>query len=716
MKQIIGNLSIKSRATLLLVTVTLLSSVIIGALGWRSGRVALESAIVNQLSAVRLSKAMQIEDYFSQIFSHASTLAESRMVVNAVKQFQEGFNVGLNRTLSAEQHAEVTKFYNNEFIPLLNRSTESDVLPVIYRPRREITNYFQYHYIVDNPYRIGSKVGLVESEQDSTFYNRFHKVYHPILRNLKTEFDYYDLFLIDTESLNIVYSVAKETDFATNLVDGPYSESALGVLARKIKEQPERGLVRIADYRPYAPSFGAPAAFVGAPVFDGNEAIGILAIQLPVDKINEVMTSKSEWKNHGLGKTGESVLVGPDQFLRSASRYLIDDRSGYLASLREVGVSSQTIDNIETHKTSILFQPVVSASVSSALEGNSGTQMATNYLGHSVLSSYGPLKIEGLNWIILSEMSENEAFQPIRSLLRHILVWGVVLVLSVAFLAMILARLFVRPIEKLTRGVHALASGDTDAHIDLHSKDEFGDLADSFNIMSETIDRKSSENEKLRIENQRFLQNILPLPIVERVKNGEHVADHLQQVSVVWLKVKGFNEYSAKVGAAEAAHQLSTLYERLDETAQRFDVETFKTIGTTYLGTCGTSSTRLDHSKRILEFAITAKSTVQSLSTELATNLSLNARIDSGSVSAAVIGSSRFSYELWGQPLDTVQASVDSASGNDITVSERTYERLSSFYSFTSTPTTSGEDTFRYILDEDSIDLVKKPDVTMEAL
>lgn len=658
---------------------------------------------MNQLSAVRVSKTQQIENYFNEIFSHTSTLAESRMIVNAVKQFQEGFNVGLNRTLSEEEHAAVTDFYENEFTPELNRSSDMDALSVLYRPRREVTNYFQYHYIVDNPYPFGEKAGLVESEKDNTFYSRFHKVYHPLLKNLQTEFDYYDLFLIDTTSLNVVYSVFKETDFATSLVDGPYSESSLGVLARNIKEQPERGVVRIADYRPYAPSYGSPAAFVGAPIFDGNEAIGILVLQLPVDRINSIMTNQETWTPIGLGDTGESYLVGPDQFMRSVSRHIIEDPSAYIEALRENDFSPQTIVNIQKHNTSILFQPVVSSSASEAMEGKSGTHIATNYLGDPVLSSYAPLEVPGLNWVIISELSEYEAFQSIRTLLRNILVWGVVLVLVVAFLAMALARLFVRPIEKLTQGVHAMAAGETDAHIDLESKDEFGDLADSFNAMSETIQRKTEEAKKLRLENKHFLNIILPSGVAERLKTGEQVADKLQQVSVVCVRLDGFNDHSISVGTAEAALQLSTIYDKIDEIAERFDVENFKTIGNTYIGACGVSLTRLDHTKRVIEFTITVIKTIQTLNTEFSTNLTIKAGIGSGSVSAGVIGTNRISYELWGEPVTTAQELVDLTGANSIAVSNSAYNRLKSFYTFTDNPAIVDQEKTVYSLSMDSI-------------
>ena len=140
----------------------------------------------------------------------------------------------------------------------------------------------------------------------------------------------------------------------------------------------------------------------------------------------------------------------------------------------------------------VLMQPVASTSVQNVFEEQTGTHIATNYLGRKVLSSYAPLNIPGLDWAIISEMTEEEAFKPIATLQRNILIWTVVLVLLVAFLAIMLSRFFVRPIEKLIAGVAELRSGDTNVKIDITNNDEFGDLASQFNEMAGSIREQSA--------------------------------------------------------------------------------------------------------------------------------------------------------------------------------------------------------------------------------
>lgn len=694
MSSVLNLLSIKSRLILMLLFVTLLSSLVIGYLGWRNGRDALNKAIFNQLTSIRSAQAYQIEAYFDQVFSQTRTLAENRMIVNAIKQFSEGYEVGLYRSVSDEQNDELTDYYEDSFVPRLAKSFEDMPLSILYRPRRSVASYFQYHYIVNNPFPLGQKDELAISEGDTTIYNRFHQFYQPIFRNLLLEFEYYDIFLIDIETSNIVYSVFKETDFATSLKEGPYRETGLGVLANRIKDEPERGEVVVVDFRSYAPSYGAPAAFVGAPIFDGTEAVGILAIQLSADEINRVMTGDGTWEKNGLGLTGESYLVGPDRLMRSSSRLFLEDADTFYTTLNDYGISDTTIGNIQNFDTTILMQPVATDSVDSAFNEMEGTHISSNYLGQSVLSSYAPLKIPGLEWIIISEMTQDEAFTPTFELQRNILIWGVVLVLSVAFLAILLSRYFVRPIEKLTEGVQALRAGDDDFHVEIETNDEFGDLARNFNTMVDDIRGQSAIIKQKNAENERLLLNILPAPIAERLQDGERIVDHLQQVSIVFVHIVGFAGFSERIGAEASAEHLGMLITLLDDAAERHDVERVRTMGSTYLAACGLTTARLDHAKRTVDFAATALKIVKRFNLDHDAALKMQIGIDSGSAISGVVGAKRFNLELWGETIDIAGRIYREAAPNTILITGDVYERVDTYFNF------SPADAIRYHAEE----------------
>ncbi len=682
MGQIFSNISLKSRLSLLLVLVTLASSFLIGLLAWSNGRAALNQSITNQLTSIRAAQAFHIESYFKQVFSHTRTLAEDRMIVNAMKQFKAGFEVGLYRQIGDPENALVSNYYTSEFASKLAENLEDPPLSIMFRPKRAGTNYFQYHSLVENPFPAGEKDLMTSSEKDATIYSKFHTFYHPILRNITSEFGFYDLFLIDLKSLTINYSVFKETDFGTSLLDGPYKDSGLGVLAGRIKDTPARGDVMVTDFRSYFPSYGAPAAFVGAPIYDGNDAIGILAMQLPTDEINRVMTYNERWSENGLGDTGETYLVGADRTMRSDARLLIEDQDQFFEKMDEVGYLPATVKLALSLKTSSTLIPVTGSSASRAFERESGTHLAKNYFGDEVLSSFAPLNIPGLEWAIISEISASEAFRPIGDLQRSISIWGVVLILIVALLSMLVSRYFVSPIEKLADGISALSSGSDDVVVDIQSKDEFGELATSFNDMVANIREKSATIERKTAENKKLLLNILPEPIAARYQDGEQIADQLQQVSIAYLQFVGLNELSDKLGAKTAAEYLHELVDQLDELSDGFEVEKVRTLGSTYIAACGLNHARLDHSRQLVEFSVMAHKTLTRFNAKRSVDLNLKIGVASGPVTSAVVGRRQFQYELWGAGADLAARIRFEAEPGEIIVTEDVMQKLNGAHRF----------------------------------
>lgn len=677
-----AQLSIKSRLVLMLLAVSLLSIAVIGSLGWSSGRGALHQAILNQLTGVRASKAYQIETYFERIFHQTATLAEDRMVVEAMRQFRDAFRDVSTWPIVPEWEPALDGYYREEFLPRLAPNVNGTPVAEVYRPDTTAATYLQYHYIAANPFPVNEKEQFVVAESDTSPYRLIHQRLHPIFRNLVTKFGYHDLFLIDIRTGDIVYTVFKRTDFGTNLLTGPYRETNAAELFRILQEAPEPGAVRIVDFHPYRPAYAAPEAFVAAPIYDGLEAIGILALQLPVDEINKVMTGGQDWAADGLGQSGGTYLVGSDLLMRSVSRFLIEDPEGYQTMLAKTRVPEATIERIKHFETTILQQPVNTQSVQRALEGQAGTQIVKGYRGIPVLSSYAPLHIPGLHWVILSEMDRSEAFAPVSALQRNILISSVILVLLVTFAAMVMSRVFVRPIDRLIEGVQRVGGGRHDVVIDLETNDEFGELAQAFNDMVRSIDQQTAVIEEKNAENERLLLNILPAPIAERLKAGERVADRLQQVSVIFIRMLGFAELSHRKGARESARLLDQMINTLDGAAERHEIERVKIVAETYVAACGVTSPHLDHAKRALDFAVEAINISRRYDLEHGERLSMQVGVNAGPVIAGVVGGKKFVYELWGEPVNIAQRIQLKAEPNTILVTHEVYDRTHAFYTF----------------------------------
>ena len=511
-----------------------------------------------------------------------------------------------------------------------------------------------------------------------------HQRYHERLRGLVKRFGYHDLFLIDHETGNVLYTVSKETDFATSLEHGPYSASNFARLAKETMRTLDRGKVRFEDFDIYTPSYGAPAAFVAITVYDGKEIAGILALQVPSDELNDVMTSAGRWEESGMGRTGEVYLVGRNHLMRSDSRFLIQEPERYLKMLRKIRMPREEIARIEKLNTTILFQPVHAELVDLALAGRTGVQEAVDYRGVPVMSAYAPLRAQGFDWVILSEMDVEEIDVPVDRFRREVLVSATILGIVVTLLALSAASYFIRPIHMLVGGLRRLADGRDDVAVEVASQDEFGELAHSFNRMVGSIREQKREIEAKDAENRRLLENVLPAPVAERMQRGEsRSVDRVTNVSVVFTALTGLIRPEDEEDPELAIERLNELVTRFDEAAERYGVDKIKTIGDDYMAACGLVAPRLDHAKRAFGFAREMMEIVQRVHGEYGVDLRLRVGIHSGAVLAGVVGRRKFVYDVWGATVDVASEIRFAAATGSICVSEQTLEHLHDTTGFT---------------------------------
>lgn len=650
-------------------------------IGYRSGQTNLTDRVFSQLTSVRASKAYQIESYFKTVRSHTQTLSESPGVIAAIQEFAAAYRQLETVTVPQKFDQQLAAYYRNEFLTRLAKAEGgSPVLPS-YLPKTPAERYLQYQYIANNPHPVGKKL-LLNDPKDGSEYSKLHARYHPIFRNIVEKFGYYDMFLIDPQG-NVVYTVFKETDFTTNFSSGAYQASNLAKLNAEVQAANQQDYSEIIDFKPYAPSYGAPAAFIAAPVFSESELVGALAFQLPADEINNVMTGTQNWESDGLGKTGETYLVGRDALMRSISRFLVQDPEGYANSLRATGIKEAEINRIRQYGTSILQQSVRSNAVASALIGKQGTQIITDYRGVPVLSSYAPLQINGLDWVILSEMNLSEAYAPIDSFGRQILISATLLMIIITLLAMLLAYLFAKPINQLIQSSRRVATGDLEAIATLDTEDEFGELAKSFNNMVYSLQTQTHLVEQKHQENEQFLLSVFPSAIAKRLQKGEKtIAEDVSNVAVLYADITGFSKLSASLTAVESVAVLNDLVTAFDEAADRHGMEKIKTNGDSYLALCGLSTPYLDHDKRAVDFAIELLSIMRRFNHERGFQLNVQTGIHTGDVAAGIVGKTHITYDIWGETVNIANALKEACSPGTILVSPAVYNRLKDIYLF----------------------------------
>ena len=128
--------------------------------------------------------------------------------------------------------------------------------------------------------------------EDTLDYATTHELYHPLFKDFLEKFGYYDIFLIEAGTGNIVYSVFKEVDFGTSLKNGAFANSNLSKVYESAIGSNENSFVTLVDYEPYRASYNAPAAFMASPIFDEDVCIGVLVFQMPIEEINNIMTNR----------------------------------------------------------------------------------------------------------------------------------------------------------------------------------------------------------------------------------------------------------------------------------------------------------------------------------------------------------------------------------------------------------------------------------------
>jgi methyl-accepting chemotaxis protein len=266
---------------------------------------------------------------------------------------------------------------------------------------------------------------------------------------------YYDVFVICAAHGHVVFSAAEESDLGANLAVGPLRGSGLATLWKGVVSSRTPGFT---DFSPYEPSGNLPAAFVGAPLMRNGDIIGVVALQLPYEAVDDIMQERS-----GMGRTGETYLVGGDHRMRSNS--FLDPVGRSIEASFAGAIQSHGVDTEATKK---------------ALAGQSGAEVIIDYNGHEVLSAYAPVDALGARWAILAEIDLAEVAEPIIALEKTIAMVAVIIAGLVALMAYGLATKISRPLVDMARAAQRISQGDVLQRVDHQAKDEVGQLAAAF--------------------------------------------------------------------------------------------------------------------------------------------------------------------------------------------------------------------------------------------
>jgi methyl-accepting chemotaxis protein len=473
------------------------ASIIIGLISVDHAETALREQVQSHLTSLRDDRANQIVDYFETMRSQLLAARRDVTTLDAIQDFADAFDTFSNDVAVdiEKEKADLKQYYTNDFgsqFKSKNNGKNADINR-IFNALDEKAVAMQYRYVAKNPNPLGAKDRL-DDANDGSRYASHHRRYHSTFHELQQRFGLYDIFLITPDSGEVVYSVFKELDYATSLLNGPWANSGLAQAYKGAMNLTSNDEVYLTDYAPYYPSYQSQAVFIAAPILANGEKVGVIAYQLPIDKINSVMTGHGKWLESGLGESGETYLVGPDLKMRSESRFWLEDKEGYVSVMKAASMDSTVLNDIISKDSVIGLQSVKSPGVSAALKGESGFKIFDDYRGVPVLSSFKPVDLLGHRWAILAEEDESEAYAAATELHDYVIyltaATATVLLIISGVLGWLFSHSVVRPLNRVVSSMRDISSGDGDltVRLDESSKDEIGQLSKAFNTFVQKID------------------------------------------------------------------------------------------------------------------------------------------------------------------------------------------------------------------------------------
>ncbi|MFW5431257.1 MAG: adenylate/guanylate cyclase domain-containing protein [Methylophilaceae bacterium] len=176
---------------------------------------------------------------------------------------------------------------------------------------------------------------------------------------------------------------------------------------------------------------------------------------------------------------------------------------------------------------------------------------------------------------------------------------------------------------------------------------------------------------------EKLLLNVLPQSIANRLKDSDvRIADSHESVTVLFADIVGFTELTSSIPPTELVNLLSQLFSRFDQLASQYGLEKIKTIGDGYMVVGGAPTSLENHADIVTAFSLQMFDALRTFNQETDSSLSMRVGISSGPVVAGVIGTSKFAYDLWGDPVNMASRMEQTALTNSVQMSAATYQLI----------------------------------------
>lgn len=675
-------MGIQSKLLVTLLLCSIMSVAIVGLTGYVTGRNALQQVATERLLELRESHKRQLEGLFGEFTNSLEVYSSGFSAVQAIEAFTDGFNQLSNATISPAQQESIVNYYSNAVVKPISQLTGDDVDINALLPTSNSQKYLQANYTA----RCASAIESVSCSDagDGSAWSAANARYNDFFRGIVTRFDYRDALLLDLHG-NVVYTVNKGPDLGTNIFTGPYRETILRDVYRKALRSNNVDFVWITDFQQYQPQLDAPTAWVVSPIGMAGKIEGVMALPLPISKINDIMNAHKHWEAVGMGRSTETYLVGPDNLMRSDSRLFLQDRDKYRREAMAGGTPRDVVDSAIRLGTTVLVQPVPSAGVRYAQRGQTGVTKDTDYLGNRELEAYAPVDVPNsdLHWSILATRDDWDAYQRLSTFGKTLVLAVAGITLAICVVSMLLAKLLVRPIRRLEAGTERISAGDYEVTVPVRSRDELGDLTAAFNEMSRNLKIKEELLNEQRKENDRLLLSLMPEPVVQRYREGaQTVAQEHQDVAVIFADMVGLDDMSDDLSGDELVAVVNELFRQFDSAAEALGVERIRTFHNGYLASCGATTPRLDNIHRSVDFAIEIQRIIDRFNSRSRHKLRLRVGINTGKVISGLVGRASLAYDMWGAAVSLAYQMHSGSPQPGIYVTSQVYEAMRDLWKF----------------------------------
>ena len=403
--RLFDNLRLAVKLPIVLGTLALLSLLAMGYTSHRTARDALIDAGEARILTMINAKLLEYNAWFETVSSDLKSQAASPMTVRAINDFSQAWA----------------------------------------RLGPDAQTVLQKQYITDDPNPKGHRYNLRQSGEVSD-YALAHARYHAGFVSVFREKGYHDVMLIDSSG-NILYSVAKESDFGQNLFVGPLRGTNLAKVARRVI-QSRNPAVLFSDFETYMASGGVAASFAAAPILSANgRVLGALVFQISVTQVDAILD-----RHHGSDLQVRSYLVGRDHRLRSNAAVSPTPTALVMHSDTEAIKRAFSVEHSVTRELGLSGVP-------------------------SILMT-GQIEVPGYDLALIIEQSEAELTLPIARLTRNMLIDGTVSMAVLSLLAFLLGRNLSRPLEETAERMRLIAAGDyVQRGVSTPRRDEVGTIS-----------------------------------------------------------------------------------------------------------------------------------------------------------------------------------------------------------------------------------------------